>query len=430
MTLAATVALILFCLALEALFSGGEIALLSSEPHRIRHRAEQGQWSARLAMKLIEKPEWFLATTLTGTNLAVVTSSTLATALFISLYGVARGEAVSGLVMIPTLLIMIVARSVFYQYAERLAVRLAPFIWAASFILLPAVYLISRLSRGTIRLSSGRREAAASYITRDGLKSLLGEGAAAGDMESRERDMVRRVIDFSDVTVEAVMVPISNTTVLPHTASVSDALAMAEERRNLRIPVYQDQVFNIVGILNTFDLLGALGAGGQRPERSEDPIAPLVRPVALYVPEKKQAKEVLIELRVRGERMAVVVDEYGGAVGIVTIEDILEEIVGEIEDEYDREEALYRADGPGNWLFSARIGLEKFREVVPVDIPAGDYETLGGFLLFRFGRIPRRRDTLAWGGARFVVEDAGPKVIREVRVLMPVEAGPHGEQAR
>jgi len=378
----------------------------------------------------MERPEWFLATTLTGTNLAVVTSSTLATALFISLYGMSQGEIVSGLVMVPTLLVMIVARSLFFQYAEQFAVKLSPFIWIASFVLLPAVFFISRLSRGTVRLTAGRRQAAASYITRDGLKSLLGEETADSDMESRERDMARRVIDFSDVTADAVMVPISNMKALPLTATVADALAMTAERSYLRIPVYQEQVFNIVGILNSFDLLAVLEAGSESDRSAGASIAPLVRPVALFVPEKKRAKEVLIELHAGGERMAVVVDEYGGAVGILTIEDILEEIVGEIEDEYDTGERLYRLVGPGNWLFNARIGLEKLREVVPVDIPEGEYETLGGFLLSRFGRIPRRRETLKWANALFVVEDAGPKAIREVRVLLPVEAGPHSEYPR
>ena len=197
---------------------------------------------------------------------------------------------------------------------------------------------------------------------------------------------------------------------------------MAEERKNLRIPVYQDQVFNIVGILNTFDLLGALGSGGARPARPEDPIAPLVRPVALYVPEKKPAKEVLIELRVRGERMAVVVDEYGAQWASSRSRTSWRRSSAKSRTKYDREEALYRTDGPGTgssapgsaWKSSGRSSPWTSRT---------EYETLGGFLLFRFGRIPKRRDTLAWGGARFVVEDAGPKVIREVRVLMPVEAG-------
>lgn len=416
-----TVILILLCLCLEGLYSGGEIAFVSSDRNRVISRAKGGSRSARLALKLLESPEWFLATTLTGTNLCIVTSTTLATGLFISLFGETQGEVISLLVMIPTLLVMIVSRSLFQQHAESMSINLSHFIWFSSILFFPVVYLIARISRGTVRMSTGERGRSYSYVTRVGLKYILEEKGTSSDILSTEKDMVRNIIDFSDVAVGKIMVPLSATTLLPVTATLREAAQLTSEKKYLRIPVYRDQVFNIVGILNFFDLLETLQGEAlwQSSFSENETIESLLKPAVFYIPETKLAKELLIELKVKRERMAVVVDEYGGAVGIVTIEDILEEIIGEIEDEYNSGEKLYKKIGAGKYMFNARISLEKIQQLIPLTIPEGYYETLGGFLLYKMGRIPRRKETLKYSDALFVIEDADAKAIKEVLVLLP-----------
>jgi CBS domain containing-hemolysin-like protein len=427
-----TVTLILLCLCLEGLYSGGEIAFVSSHIDRIRHRAKKGSRSAVLALKLLESPEWFLATTLTGTNLCIVTSTTLATALFITLLGTAQGEMVSMLVVIPTLLVMIVSRSLFQQHAETMAITLARFVWYSSFLFYPAVYLVAKISRGTVKLSTGETGRSYSYVTKNGLKYILGAQDSDTDILSVEKDMVRNVLDFSDVTVGDIMVPVSRVVSLPVTATLREAIKIAAEKQYLRIPVYHDQVINIVGILHYFDLLRYLHeqAENQSYVGENETIERCLKPVDFYVPETKIAKDLLIELQVRGERMAVVVDEYGGAVGIVTIEDILEEIVGEIDDEYDTGEKLYKEIGPGKYLFNAKISLERFTQIIPLEIPEGEYETLGGFLLYKMKKIPKRRETVRYENVLFVIEDADMKSIREVLVELQsvdVEGASGGE---
>jgi putative hemolysin len=415
--------LILLCLCLEGLYSGGEIAFVSSNINRIRHKAKEGSRSALLALKLLESPEWFLATTLTGTNVCIVTSTTLTTALFITLLGTAHGEIVSMLVLIPTLLIMILSRNLFQQHAETMAVTLARFIWYSSFLFFPVVYLIAKISRGTMKLTTGETNRTYSYVTKNGLKYILGEQSADTDILSVEKDMVRNIIDFSDVTVGKIMVPLSKMTFLPVTATLREATRIAAEKQYLRIPVYRGQIINIIGILHYFDLLEYLHGQAENRLRvyENETIETCLKPIDFYVPETKIAKDLLIELQARGERMAVVVDEYGGAVGIVTVEDILEEVVGEIDDEYDSGEKLYKKIGPRKYLFNAQISVEKVRQLISVDIPDGDYETLGGFLLYKIGKIPRRKETLRFGDTLFVVEDADVKSIREVLVLLPAE---------
>jgi len=209
------------------------------------------------------------------------------------------------------------------------------------------------------------------------------------------------------------------------TATLREATRIAAEKQYLRIPVYRDQIINIIGILHYFDLLQHLHEQAENRSHvcENESVEICLKPVDFYVPETRIAKDLLIDLKARGERMAVVVDEYGGAVGIVTVEDILEEVVGEIDDEYDSGEKLYKKIGPRKYLFNAQISVDKVRHLISVDIPDGDYETLGGFLLYKTGKIPRRRETLKYGGAIFVVEDADAKSIKEVFVLLPASDG-------
>ena len=386
--------LIVSCICLEGLFSGGELAFVSSDVNKIRQKANMGSRSAKIALRLLEKPDWFLSTTLSGTGLCVVTSTSIATALFISVFGLAKGPVLAVAVMIPMLLIAgeIIPKSIFQQHAEFVAMRISWFIWASSWLLFPIVFLISTISRGAIRISTGDKDIASSpYITKGGLKYILRHKSEDSDILGTEREMIRNIIDFFEVTADKIMVPLSAMTSLPVTATLKEAVQLASEKKYLRIPVYRDQIFNIIGILHYFDLLGALhGRASVRPSVSigEETIEPHIKPVVYYIPETKLAKELLVELLIRGERMAVVVDEYGGALGIVTIEDILEEIVGEIDDEYGSGEKMYKKIGAGKYLVNAKISIERVNQLLPLDIPEGDYETLGGFLLCKMERIP------------------------------------------
>jgi CBS domain containing-hemolysin-like protein len=414
--------LIFVCICLEGLFSGGELSLVASDINRIRQKARTGSGSAMLALKLLDRPEWLIATTSTGSNLCVVTSTVIATSMFMSMFGAVRGELVSGVVMIPLVLVMgeIVPKSIFQQHVEFVAVRVSWFIWTASLVLYPVVFIISRIARGAVYISTGEKEStSSSYITRDGLKFLLRKERDESDIRSSEREMIQRILGFSELTVSRIMVPLSNVTVLQESATLGEATVLIEEKGFSCIPVYRDRINNITGILHCFDLLKALH--GQAEPSEDDQVMSCLRPTVLYVPETKSADELLFELQRSGEQMAIVVDEYGGAVGIITIEDILEEIVGEIEDEYDKEGKLYKKVGPGRYLFDAKIRIDRLREIIPLEIPAGHYETLGGFLLYKMGKIPKRTETFKQGSVLFVVEDVDMKSIKEISVVLPVD---------
>ena len=413
------VAAVLFCLMLEMLYSGGEVALFASDINKLKNRAHQGSKAANRAVELKEKPEWFISTALVGTNLAIIIASTLITGLMISFFGQARGEQIAFLIMIPTLFLMIIARSVFLYYAETMAVRVAYFIRFSSIIFYPIAFVIAAVSRSTVHLSSDSKSGQTSHITKEGLKYILGEKTKGGDILTREKEMVSRVFDFSELTAMKIMVPVSALTALPASMKISEAIGVVADKKYMRIPVYEDTVYNIVGILHYFDLFEMLLKDRQKGEGvGEATVASCMRRDVFYVPETKKVSELLAAMQKKDEQMAVVVDEYGGATGVVTIEDIGEEIVGTI-DEYVAGEKLYRQIAPGRYLVSGRLEMGTLRQLIKVKLPEGNYETVGGFLMQQMGRIPRRKEHYQYGGITFIIENADQKSIKEVMIVAP-----------
>jgi putative hemolysin len=420
MNLYLIIVIIFICLILEALYSGGEIALYAADINKVKFFARRGSSGAQQAVKLMEKPEWFISTTLIGTNLVIIVASTLATGVLIAYFGPVRGEQISLLVMLPTLFIMVIVRSIFQHYAETMAVKVAHFIRISSIIFYPVAYLVAGLSKGTVRFSTGRR-VQATYITKEGLKFILRAKTKGSDILKTEREMVSRVFDFSELTADEIMVPISALTVLPATMKISEAAVAVASKKYMRIPVYQDTVYNIVGILHYFDLLENILGNKDGPASGPDAvtISSCMQTDVFYVPETKKVNELLIDLRRRHEHMAVVVDEYGGAVGIVTIEDISEEIVGSIDDEYSTGGKLFKKIGPGRYLINGRLEIDNLEQLLETKFPEGNYETLGGFLMQKLGRIPRRRERVDYSGITFIIENADQKSIKEVLVISP-----------
>ncbi|PKN50607.1 MAG: hypothetical protein CVU55_16055 [Deltaproteobacteria bacterium HGW-Deltaproteobacteria-13] len=415
------IAAIFFCLVLEMLYSGGEVALFSSDINKLKNRAHQGSRSARQAVELKEKPEWFISTALVGTNLAIIIASTLTTGLLISFYGPDRGEKVAFLIMIPTLFFMIIARSVFLYYAEAMAIKVAWFIRFSSMLFYPLAFVIAAVSRGTVHLSSDRKSGETSHITKEGLKYILGEKTKGGDILTTEKEMVSRVFDFSELTADKIMVPISALTSLPSSMKISEAAGVVADKKYMRIPVYEDTVYNIVGILHYFDLLERLLRDRQGGEGiSEATVASCMRTDVFYVPETKKVSELLVVMQKKDEQMAVVVDEYGGATGVVTIEDIGEEIVGTI-DEYVAGEKLYRKIAAGRYQVSGRLEMDTLQQLLHTQFPEGNYETIGGFLMQQMGRIPQRKERFQYGGITFIIDNADQKSIKDVIIIFPVQ---------
>jgi len=373
------------------------------------------------AVKLKEHPEWFISTALIGTNLAIIIASTLTTGLLIKYYGDKLGEQIAFLIMLPTLFVIIIVRSIFQHYPEFMAMKVAHFIRLSSFVFYPLAYFVAAVSKGAVNISFNQKVKQPSYITKEGLKYILGEKTQGSDILAKEKEMVSRVFDFSELTAEKIMVPISALTALPQTMPIEEAARVVAAKKYMRIPVYSDTVYNIVGILHYFDLLDMLLKQQQTPADTANTttVAGCMRTDVFYVPETKKAGPLLMDMQQKREHMAVVVDEYGGAVGIVTMEDIGEEIVGSIDEEYNKGEKLYKKMSPGRYLINGRMKIDDLNQILLTRLPEGNYETLGGFLIQQAGRIPLRRERIESCGMIFIIENADQKSIREVLVIFP-----------
>jgi putative hemolysin len=397
-------------LLLEGFFAASEISMVSANRRRLYHRAEEGHHGAKMALKLLSRPEHMLATTLLGAYMAAAANTILMTMLLLDRLGRA-GELPALLVLPPLLLILgeIIPKSIGRQQATMLAEKLAPPLWVASWIIYPITLIFAGGSRLVLFFTGVRKTGQLPFITREDLRLVVEKSGPEVDLESKERIFIHRILQFSLRTVKEVMVPLIRVTAIPDTLTLGQAVAEFRASRFSRLPVYHRRIDNLIGVVHDFDLLGEEG-----PER---PIRTFMRPVQ-YVPELKKIDRLLAAMQRQGTHLAVVVDEYGGAVGIVTIEDLLEEIVGEITDEFDQEVAPFRKLGEGHYMISARTEIKLLNELLHLGLPGGDYETLAGFLIAEMGELPRAGEHLQYRNLKFTVRQAETRAVKEVELFV------------
>jgi len=390
-------------LMLGAAFAGMEIALVSVDRRVLRHRVQEGSRVWTMVLRLIQRPERYLTTAILCTYICQVAAT--------SVVEVTHGELVAIGVLGPLILLFgeVLPKAYAQRQPSRWMVQMALPLWMLSLPLWPFTFLVEVLHR----LVAQRRAFTDPLLSREALRLLLEMRGRRSDLEAEEVSMVRRLFGFSHTTAREVMVPLVDVCAVPEEAKVSEALRMIVERGFSRLLVYRGRVDHLVGLVQASDLLGA-------PKDSS--LRVFLHPV-LYVPESKPVDELLAEMQRHRQPMAVVVDEYGGAAGIVTLEDLLEEVVGEIEDEFDRKKSLFCRLGPSRWLVDARMEIDQIRELFGWPIPEGDYETLGGFLLERLGHIPRVGEVLRYGSLTFVVRRADERRVEEVEVRASDEDG-------
>jgi CBS domain containing-hemolysin-like protein len=398
------------CVLIEGFFSGSEIALVSANRALLRRKSVAGDRGAALAEKFLARPEVLLATTLIGTNLATVTFSVVVTLALLG-HGVSRSEILAvAIVSPPTLLLAeTVPKTLFQYYADKLAPRVVYPLRLFSVIVRPGVWLMSGFAIAMTRLLGTDRERA--FVTRDELALLIEAESERSEITSNEREMISNVLEMSDRTAAEVMVPLSEVVALPEDATLGEAALEVADKQHTRIPIYRARVDDIVGVLHAFDLLRS-GADGKAQLVSRIARAPT------FVPESKPAVDLLVELQGTGNQMAVVVDEYGGAIGIVSVEDILEEIVGEIDDEYDTGPSPIRREAPGVWLVEARTSIERINQELGLELPDDreEFESIAGLLLERMKRIPQPGELLRVGGVTVTVVESSDRAVDTVRI--------------
>jgi len=409
MDVVTTLLIIVVCLLLEGFFSGSEIGVVSADQMKLRHDAAKGSKGAKLALRMLQKPEWLLSTTLVGTNIAVVTNTTMATALMIHLFG-EQGSWLAVLLAAPLIWVFgeIVPKSVFQQRADALTPYVIFALRFFSYLFYPILLVFTLITRVLTRLAGGTEQNP--FTMREEIMTMLQLPAAGGgDIEPEEKEMIRRTFNFTETRVRDVMEPLIDVTAINRQATCREARHLAAESGHIRLPAYDERVDRVTGMLYVLDLLG---------EADERPIAGFVRE-AQYVPASGSIRDLLLQLRQAGEVVAVVVDEFGAAEGIVTVEDIVEQVVEDLHDEYDLAEPpedLFRRLDERDYLTSGRTELGQLADGLGVDLPPGDYATVAGFILHKTGSIPDQGTRIEEGRYVLTVHRRSPRAIEEVRI--------------
>ncbi len=405
-----TLLIMLLALIAEGFFSGSEIGVVSADRIKLRHAAAKGSKGARLALQMLGKPEWLLSTTLVGTNIAVVTNTTVATGLIIQLFGSAYAWLAVVLVA-PLIWVFgeIVPKSVFQQRADSITPRVIFLLRFFSWVFFPILVLFSFFARALSRLVGDKPRSEGLFTLRQQIMTMMSMTPGEGDIDPYEQLMIRRLFVFGETAAREIMIPLIDVMTIDESATCREAVALGKKTTHTRLPVHAGRVDRIVGVLDTLDLLGVA---------LDQPIQRYIRPVD-YVPGSRIIQDVLVDLRHTGRELAVVVDEFGGAKGIVTLEDIMEEVVEDIQDEYDvneRPTQWMRKLGERDYLVSGRIEPHLLAERLGIQLPEGNYASLAGFLLEKARDMPAADTVIKYQDMSFTVVRATPQVIQEVRV--------------
>lgn len=397
--------------ALSAFFSGSETALTAIDRLRVRYLVEKDRRGARRLEVLLAKPERLLSAILVGNNLVNIATSVFATTLLVSLYG-ERGELLTILILTPLLLIFaeIAPKTYASRSPETVSFLVLRPILFVMWLLTPALWLVSTVSRSLARLFPG--EAERPFISEDEIRTMIAVGEQAGVVAVEQHRMLHGVFELAQIRVRDVMIPRTEVVGIEVETPFEEVLKQVQQARHSRFPVYAGDMDNILGIIHSKEILNYVYRAG------EFSIRDLVR-TPYFVPESKRIETLLQSFRRQRIHMAVVVDEYGGVEGIVTLEDVVEEIVGEIQDEFDVEEDLLREIDENRFLVDGACPLRDLNKRFGLQLAEEHATTLAGFVMRSLGTIPEEGDECLWREARFIVRKMVERRIETIEMILP-----------
>ncbi len=408
--------IIIILLMLKGFFAGSELAMVNSDKIRLRHQARLGDPGAKLVLNLFRTPDLMLGTTLVGTNISTVVITTLGTLMFIRLMG-DTGDLMSVLVFTPFLLIFgeIVPKSIFQEKANQIAPKIIYPLRFFSILFYPVIIVFSRIARVAARMFGGAASAQTGFITKDELRVLLDLSETTSERVAVSKQRIRHIFRFADTTVGEVMTPLAEVVGFNEGDSIDAAINRVWEHGYNRLPVFLQNANKVVGVLtlSTWDLL--------LPDIQKRPVNDFIKP-ALYLSPKQSLDQVLPMLRARVDHMAIVVDEFGSAIGIVAMEDIFEEVVGELDTGYDFDSMkkvrrpTIESESDDSHLVSGRTPIYELNDSLKLDLPSGEAHTIAGFLINRLRHIPRVGDTVQDRGYRYTVIEADECTVGKVRI--------------
>jgi CBS domain containing-hemolysin-like protein len=411
---------ILVLIALSAFFSSSEIAMFSLPPHRLEGLVDDGFSGARTLRDLKADPHRLLVTILVGNNLVNIAMSSIATGL-LGFY-MSQGQAVLAATFGITALVLLFGESAPKSYAventESWALSISKPLKVSEYLLLPLIVTFDYLTRIVNQVTGGRSAIETSYVTRDEIQDIIETGEREGVIEEDEHEMLQRIFRFNNTIAKEVMTPRLDMDAVSADADLEEAIQTCVRSGHERIPVYEGSLDNVIGIVEIGDLVRERYYGESNGANLEDVIQP-----TLHVPESKNADELLAEMRENRLAMVIVIDEFGTTEGLLTTEDLLEEIVGEIL-ELEEEEPIEFVDDD-EVLVRGEVNIDEVNEALGIDLPEGEeFETIAGFIFNRSGRLVEQGETIHYDGIEIRVEQVDNTRIIKARVSKPADWTP------
>lgn len=405
------VIVLIICLALSATFSASETALMSLSKLRVQQMLEKKVKGAERVDKLLSDPSKLLSAILIGNNVVNIGASSLATSIAIDVFGNTGVGIATG---VMTLLVLIFGeitpKTLAAQHSEKISLKISAFVQIVTYLVTPISFILTKVTNLLVRILGGEVDESQPSITQEELKTLVSVSHKEGVLEGEERDMIYNVFDFGDSQVHDVMVSRTEMIAIDVEMDYEEILEVINQEQYSRIPVYEDTIDNIIGILNVKDLVLL-----QINKKAEFKLRDYIRqPYFTY--EFKSTKELFEEMRAERIHMAIVLDEYGGVEGLVTIEDLIEEIVGDIEDEYDKEIQQIEVIEDDEYLVNGNVRLDDLNDLIGTHIESEDFDTIAGFVIGLVDKIPELGEEVEFENIRFTIESIDRNRIEKIRI--------------
>jgi putative hemolysin len=398
-------------LLLSAFFSASETAIFSANKVKIRHLVEEGNKKAALTRRLMEQPGKIISTILIGNNVVNIGATALATSVAISLLGATGAGIATGIMSVLILLFgEITPKTLVSLHPEAYAMRVSGILNGLGKLLSPIIYVFNAFTNYLIRLINGP-DKENHLITEEELRMLVNVGEEEGFIDEDEREMIDSIFEFDDTLVREVMIPRIDIVAVSVTEPLDNVVRLIMKAGHSRIPVFDETVDNIIGLVYAKDLLQVY----VEPQPEGSSLRELMRP-AYYVPESKKVRDLFAELRREKVHMAIVLDEYGGTAGLVTIEDVIEEIVGDIQDEYDQEEKEIEGQSDGSYVVDARTPINEINELLGLTLPEDEFETINGWVFHNLGTLPEQGQELDIGELHVKIEKVSGQRIEKLHL--------------
>ena len=401
------------CLVAAAFFCSAETAFIGTQRLRLQHLIQTNHPKARIVAKIMERPERFLATVLLGINFFESAVATVGTLIAVSLWGENLGAAIATIMItISTLVVAeLIPKSLAARYGERLALSYAKPIEFITFVLYPFVSILNHINSGVNKLLRVADESKPT-ISQEEFRTAIILGEAEGVWEQAEAEMLHKVFEFGDRRVSEIMTPRPDIVWLESGAKLSDFYSTYAQASHPSFPVYKDSIDNVIGILLIKDVLKAQAEGAIQ---EEDTINGLVRP-AYFVPETKRIDELLSEMQSAGNQIAIAIDEFGGTAGLITMDQLVTEIVGRVGEELERGEEEYKTIDERNVEVDGGLHIDEANEELDLGFPSGQYETVAGYVLSLLGHIPKEGEQVIHNNLRLLVMEMEGVKIKKVLI--------------